>query len=195
MARRRSRFDTFCREAFDLLEQSKVRYLVIGGLAVVAVGEPRITGDVDVIGFVGEEDAHQLIEQALRAGFQVDAETERRRLRETGTLRFRHAPFQLDVITASMPFEEDAFQRATLHRMFGRALRFPSPEDLILFKVLAGRDKDLVDAIGVARRHTAALDRQYLEAALRPICDLAEDLSAWHRLQDVLRKAAPAPSA
>jgi hypothetical protein len=193
VARRRSRFDTFCREAFDFLEQSGVRYLVIGGLAVVAVGEPRTTGDVDVIGFVAEEDAHRLIEQARRAGFQVDVETERRRLRETGTLRFRREPFQLDVITASMPFEEDAFRRATPHRMFGRALRFPSPEDLILFKVLAGRDKDMLDAIGVARRHAAALDRPYLEAALRPICDLAEDMSAWHRLQDVLRKAAPTP--
>jgi hypothetical protein len=53
--------------------------------------------------------------------------------------------------------------------------------------VLAGRDKDLLDAVGVARRHAAMLDRHYVEATLRPICDLAEDLSPWHRWQEVLR--------
>ncbi len=37
-------------------------------------------------------------------------------------------------------------------------LRFPSPEDLILFKILAGRDKDILDATGVARRHAGRLD-------------------------------------
>jgi Nucleotidyltransferase of unknown function (DUF6036) len=184
-----SRFDVFCGAAFDLLERSQVRYLVIGGLAVVAVGEPRTTGDVDVLAFVTEADAHRLIAEARGAGFEAEDEVERRRLRETGTLRFRHAPFQLDVITASMPFEEEAFRRATPQRMFGRALRFPSPEDLILFKVLAGRDKDLLDAVGVARRHAATLDRHYVDATLRPICDLAEDLGAWQRWQAVLRRA------
>lgn len=34
-------FDVFCRRAFEFLEQRNVRYLVIGGLAVVVVGEPR----------------------------------------------------------------------------------------------------------------------------------------------------------
>jgi hypothetical protein len=65
----------------------------------------------------------------------------------------------------------------------------PTPEDLILFKVLAGRDKDLVDAIGVARRHLAALDHRYLDATLDGICELAEDLAPRNRLDDVLRKA------
>lgn len=161
---------------------------------MIAVGEPRTTGDADVIGFLAEDGPGRLIEEALEAGFEIDAETERRRLGETGTLRFRRPPFQLDVIAASLPFEEEAFRRATVHRMFGRAVRFPSPEDLIIFKILAGREKDMLDAIGVARRHAAALDRQYLEGTLRPICDLAEDMTPWRRFQDVLRKAALPPS-
>jgi hypothetical protein len=65
----------------------------------------------------------------------------------------------------------------------------PSPEDLILFKVLAGRDKDLLDAAGIVRRHAGRLDRSYLEATLQPICDLAEDLGALRRLRSVLAKA------
>jgi [acyl-carrier-protein] S-malonyltransferase len=44
-----SSFDAFCRFAFTFLEEQRVRYLVIGGLAVVAVGEPRTTADADAI--------------------------------------------------------------------------------------------------------------------------------------------------
>jgi len=82
--------------------------------------------------------------------------------------------------------EEVAYERSSVQRLFGRMVRFPSPEDLILFKILAGRDKDIVDAVGVARRHAGRLDRRYLEETLQPICDLAEDLTAWRRLQGVL---------
>ena len=36
-----SEFDTFCRFAFAFLEESGIRTLVVGGLAVIVVGEPR----------------------------------------------------------------------------------------------------------------------------------------------------------
>jgi hypothetical protein len=75
-------------------------------------------------------------------------------------------------------------------RLFGRLVPLPTPEDLILFKVLAGRDKDILDAIGVARRHLPRLDRRYLENTIQGICDLAEDMQPWRRLEDVLRRAA-----
>jgi hypothetical protein len=54
---------------------------------------------------------------------------------------------------------------------------------------LAGRDKDMLDATGVARRHAERLDIAYLEQMLRPICELAEDMAPWNRLQNVLSRA------
>lgn len=182
-------FNSFCRKAFDFLQESGVRHLVIGGLAVGVVGEARTTGDVDVVGFASPEDAQALIAKAAEAGFDVQPEIERERLHATGTLRFRDGSFQLDIILASLPFEEAAYRRAVKKRLFGRLVPFPTPEDLILFKVLAGRDKDLLDAVGVARRHLSRLDRKYLDDTLQGICDLAEDTRPWHRLEDVLRKA------
>ena len=160
-----SSFDAFCRLAFTFLEEQGVRYLVIDGLAVVVVGEPRMT-------------AH--------AGFELQLAVERERLATTGTMRFRRSQFQLDLITASLPFEEAAFRRASRHKIFGVRLPFPSPEDLILLKVLAGRDKDMLDAIGIARRHRDHFDTTYLETTIQPICDLAEDQSPWLRLQRVI---------
>jgi len=187
----KSEFDVFCRRAFEFLAARRVRYLVIGGLAVVVVGEPRLTGDVDVVVFAPRTEAEGLIPAAQRAGFEVDARVEQERLRRTGTLRFRWHRFQLDIILASLPFEETAWTRSVRKRLFGRLVRLPTPEDLILFKVLAGRDKDMLDAIGVVRRHGDRLDVRYLRATLRPICDLAEDMAPLRMLEKVLSKAAP----
>jgi len=179
-------FDEFCRSAFTFLENQGTRYLFIGGLAVVAVGEPRTTADADAIVLVSPAEADALIQRAAAAGFDVREDVERARLATTGTMRFRKGRYQIDLITASLPFEEVASERASVHTLFGMRLPFPSPEDLILLKVLAGRDKDMLDATGVARRHAGRLDIPYLERTLRPICELAEDMVPWSRLQRVL---------
>lgn len=184
-------FAAFCQRAFDFLEDARLRHLVIGGLAVGVLGEARTTGDVDVIAYASNDEAIALITRASDAGFDVQPEVERERLRATGTLRFRHGPFQLDVILASLPFEDAADARALSKRLFGRVVRFPTPEDLVVFKVLAGRDKDMVDAVGVARRHLGSLDRGYIERTIQEICDLAEDMEPWRRLETVMRKASP----
>ena len=181
-----SEFDEFCRLAFTFLESQGTRYLVIGGLAVVAVGEPRTTADADAIVFVSPSEADSLIRRAVETGFDVRQDVERERLATTGTMRFRKGRYQIDLITASLPFEETAYRRASVHELFGIRLPFPSPEDLILLKVLAGRDKDMLDATGVVRRHGERLDVAYLEHTLRPICELAEDMTPWSRLQRVL---------
>lgn len=182
-------FDAFCRQAFEFLEQRGVRYLVIGGLAVVVVGEPRTTADADAVVFVSPAEAEALIREAAEAGFDLREDVERERLSRTGTMRFRKGLFRLDLITASLPFEEQARERASRHELFGMSLPFPSPEDLLLFKILAGRDKDLLDATGVARRHRDQLDLPYLETTLHAICEAAEDASLWSRLQGVLARA------
>ena len=187
----RNEFDDFCRAAFRFLDEQGVRYLVIGGLAVIVVGEPRLTGDADVIAYLSIEEGEALLRAARAAGFKLDLRAEKASLRETGTLTLRRGKFHLDVLLASLPFEEEAYRRSRKRRMFSHELRFPTPEDLILLKVLAGEPKDMLDAVGVARRHAKKLDRKYLEATLRPLCDLAESMDPWSRLQDVLRQAAP----
>jgi hypothetical protein len=184
-----SEFDAFCREAFDLLSASGVPHLLIGGLAVIALGEARATADVDVVAFASSVAAERLVQQAAAAGFEASLEVERERMQKTGTMRFRKGRFQLDIILASLPFEDAALSRSTKKRMFGRMVPLPTPEDLLLFKVLAGRDKDMLDAVGIARRNRSRLDRRYLETSLQAVCEMAEDTTAWRRLETVLRKA------
>ena len=54
-------FDEFCQFAFSFLEGARTRFMVVGGLAVVVVGEPRTTADADAIVFVSQVEAESLI--------------------------------------------------------------------------------------------------------------------------------------
>ncbi len=183
-------FDDFCRAAIDFLAGADVPFLVIGGLAVAAVGEPRLTADIDVIAFVPMDAAERLIPSSAAAGFAA-AEDEVGRLHATGTLRFQLDRFQLDIIVASLPFEERARRRAVSMRLFDRDVPMPTAEDLLLFKVISGREKDVLDAVGIVRRHGRRLDLAYVHAGVDEVCDLAEHTRPRDVLHEVLRKAAP----
>ena len=69
----------------------------------------RTTADADAIVFVSPAEAESLVRRAAEAGFNVRTEVERERLATTGTMRFRRGKFQIDLITASLPFEETAY--------------------------------------------------------------------------------------
>jgi len=191
MKRRReaSGFDGFCSDAIDFLRSTRMPFLVIGGLAVIALGQPRTTADLDVVGYATDQEARTLLALGRARGFRV-ASDELARMQATGTLRFHRGHFQLDIILASLPFEQAARRRAMRKRLFGRMVPLPTPEDLILFKVIAGRPQDMVDAVGVARRHLPGLDRRYLRRTIDQICDLAEDHAPRTRLERVLAEAA-----
>ena len=122
-----SEFDTFCRFAFAFLEERGIRTLVVGGLAVIVVGEPRMTADADAVVFVSPSEAQSLIHQAAEAGFELSEETERRRLEETGTIRFRKGRFQIDLITASLPFERRPTGAPAFTNSSASACGFPAP--------------------------------------------------------------------
>lgn len=40
----------------------------------------------------------------------------------------------------------------------------------------------------IVRRHIERLDTKYLEKTLQPLCELAENMAPWKRLQEVLMR-------
>lgn len=181
-------FDEFGRASIDFLTNANVPYMLVGGLAVAAIAEPRFTADVDVVAFVSMGAAERLITIAAAAGF-TSADDEADRLRETGTLRFCRGPFQLDIIVASLPFEERARHRAVSRRLFDRDVPMPTPEDMLVFKIISARDKDLLDAVSIVRRHGSRLDWPYVTSGIDEICDLSEQSGPRETLNAVRRKA------
>jgi hypothetical protein len=123
-------------------------WMIIGGIAVIARGVRRFTTDIDaavrgdaisVARLVKVLAAHRIVPRI--AGAQAFA-------RENLVLLMRHEPtgVDLDVSLAWSAFEFDALDAST-STAFGRVtVPMSTPADLIVFKAIAGRPRDLEDA-------------------------------------------------
>ncbi|MGH3831907.1 MAG: hypothetical protein ACRDRS_15915 [Pseudonocardiaceae bacterium] len=85
-----------------------------------------------------------------------------------------------------MPFEERTTQRASPWAIAGVELLTCGPEDLVVHKVFAGRDRDWVDVEGVVARQGAHLDRKMINSELRPLLELKDTVHDMDRLHAIL---------
>ncbi len=149
------------------------RSCFIGGLAVQRWGEPRVTRDIDLnllTGFGGES---PYIDALLAAYPGRIKDPKEFALRNRVLLLATPGAIGIDVSLGGLPFEESVVARATAFSFApGVSIRTCSAEDLIVLKLFASRPLDVHDAEGVAARHRATLDWDYVESELRPLVEL-----------------------
>jgi hypothetical protein len=141
-------------ELIETLGRHGVRYLLVGGEAVIYHGYPRLTGDVDFFYEQTSDNSTRLF-AALEEfwGGSVPAVASARELLEPGVVvQFGRPPHRVDLISA---IDGVTFEAAWPHRIeegivFDDARSSPLPiiglADLVRNKRAAGRHKDLDDA-------------------------------------------------
>jgi hypothetical protein len=152
------------------LDEAGAPWMVIGGIAVIAHGVRRFTTDIDAAVRGDAISIDRLLEALARHGIVPRIPDAAAFAQENLVLLVRHAPtgVDLDVSQAWSSFEHEALAAREKAR-FGR-VRAPMsvPDDLVVFKAIAGRPKDIEDAeallvlhpridIGRARRRVAEL--------------------------------------
>lgn len=142
------------------LTSLRCRFAVVGGLAVSAVAEPRLTLDVDIAVAVGSDrEAEALIHQLLRRGYQVAAQLEQDDSGRLVTVRLRPPRLHLggpivDILFAASGIEAEVVAGAEVLQI-AAGLRVPVArrEHLIAMKVLSHdekrRPKDRADLVGL----------------------------------------------
>jgi hypothetical protein len=133
------------RDVFRSLSAHEVRYLVIGGIAAIVYGVPRMTFDLDILIDATRENAQRLLEAFLDAGLGTAALTTADELlaNEITVLKDR-VRIDVQTRTPGLSFAE-AWQRRELVEHGGQAFYLACREDLIASKLAAGRDVDLED--------------------------------------------------
>ena len=130
------------------LTESGAPWMVIGGIAIIARGVRRMTTDIDAT-VRGDAIRPEDLLQNLAKHSIVPRIAEALKFAEANlVLLLRHAStgVDLDVSFAWSSFEHEALAASTL-TSFG-AVRAPmsAPDDLVVFKAIAGRPKDIEDA-------------------------------------------------
>lgn len=133
------------RDVFRCFQEREVKYLVIGGVASVLHGVPRATFDLDVIIEPTEENAQQLLDALLAAGFGTAAMTTAKEVVENEITVFKDR-VRIDVQTSTPGLTfQDAWRRRETMTYQAQAFYVVSKEDLIASKKAAGRDVDMED--------------------------------------------------
>jgi hypothetical protein len=181
------------RAAHDILRflaAHDVPACLIGGLAVQRWGEPRATQDVDLTLLAPFGEEAPPIDLVLSRYTPRDANARTFAL-EYRVLKVRSADgVPIDVSLAALPFELEVLQRASPWRLSPRIhLVVCSAEDLLIYKLVAARPRDLLDVDGIVRLRWRALDVARVRSRTREFATLLETPSLLQPFEVALRTA------
>jgi len=164
------------------LESAQISAMVVGGVASSFLGRPRLTQDVDALAILPESEWETATEAARNFGIvpRIDQAVEFARRSRVLLLKHAQSDIAIDVILGGLPFEQEAVDRARAHRVGDISVKLPRVEDLIIMKVIAHRDKDMQDVVGLLDAHPEVnVDeiRQHVSefAAATSMSDLIDD--------------------
>lgn len=167
-----------------------LEFCIIGGLAVLRWGQPRLTRDVDVTivtGFGGEESVIEVLLEQFRARFDDAREFA---LRNRVLLVRASNTVPIDIALGALPFERRAARRASRWVIQENLdVLTCGPEDLVVHKVFAGRDQDWLDVSGVIDRNGASLDRELIRSELTPLLELKGTTAQLARVDEMFARS------
>jgi hypothetical protein len=135
------------KEFLRLLEETDVKYLIVGGYAVGYHGYPRSTGDMDVWVESTEENAERLVETLREFGFDVPELGPDLFLDPDRVIRMGQPPLRIELLTSltGVEFVECYSSHVVEETDDGTPIHFIGLEKLKENKRASGRHKDLND--------------------------------------------------
>jgi predicted nucleotidyltransferase len=170
------------------LNEAKVDFAVIGGLAASLHGKPRVTKDVDLVAIADNDSWGDLLAAATRWGLKPRIESPLEFAATTRVLLLVHEPSQVEVDLSfgMLPFEQELVARAEQRNV--KNVRFPlaSAEDIIVMKALALRPRDIADIEGIVAS-TPDLDLDRVRRVVTQLSAALETVDHRAELEKILR--------
>lgn len=160
-------FDALLARLARALADAGIPYIVVGGQAVLVYGEPRLTRDIDVTIALTPDQVEQVLRILPDVGLTPLVEPVSF-TQEAWVLPCADvlSELRVDFIFSSTTVELSAMERAHTVAIGGEQVRFASPEDLVVFKLIAGRPRDLEDVRTILLKQPD-LDREHVRRWLR----------------------------
>ncbi len=144
-------FEELLEKLGNILEAEKVPYMIVGGQAVLIHGEPRLTRDVDVVVGLKASEWEKIESLAGSLGFAPLIEDVTEFVKKTSVLPVhnKETGLRIDFMFAVSEYVHKALARVRVLEIGPAKVRFASLEDILILKVIAGRPRDMEDALTI----------------------------------------------
>ena len=167
------------------LNEEKVEYVVVGGLAVLFYGIPRTTMDIDIIIAMNMDETKRFAEFLNENDFFADEEDIKTAFEEKShaTIEDKTSMARLDIKGIYGENDRITLERRSKVSSADFAFFVASPEDTIANKLLFGSEQDVKDAEGIYVRQFDDLDMAYLEKRCKKLEVYEEFLMMKRRVE------------
>ena len=134
------------RELLSLFDRHEIRYLVVGGYAVMKYSEPRFTKDLDLWIATDPTNAKSVYVALKEFGAPLEHLTAEDFTQKEYFYQMGRAPLRVDIMMSIPGVEfEGAWQNREVVELDGLEIPFISRADLILAKKASGSLQDKID--------------------------------------------------
>ncbi len=156
-----------------VLEQFKVKYVIIGGIAASIWGKPRMTLDADIVILLSTENIADFLKVLRENGFLISKSSEPKmigRLRRFLPIKVRFTKaISCDLRISSYSIDRNAIERAKKIRIFNTRIKIATPEDVIIYKLVRFEDIDKADIKTIIQRIGRKLDFNYIRKSVKQL--------------------------
>lgn len=172
-----------------LLAKFDNRGVIIGGIAVGFLGRPRLTEDVDAMFLLSTHDIPQFLEAAKTENIQPRIPNAEEFARKSRVLLLQHSPTEtnIDISLGILPFEEEMVERGIVQSTGTLSVRLPTPEDLIIMKAIAHRQKDLEDIRTIVDKNPK-LDVARIKQWVKSFAEVLEMPNLWDDIAEMFKE-------
>jgi len=152
-------------DLIDLLRRmaaSEIKYLIVGGYAVIHHTEPRYTKDIDLFVATDPENARRVYNVLKAFGAPLEGLTAKSFEDVNSFFIMGREPNRIDILMGIPGIDfESAWRNRDTTELRGIELNFIGLDDLITVKKAAGRDQDLMDVKALElRKSILSKDKQ-----------------------------------
>lgn len=171
----------------ERLEAANIPSALIGGLAVGAWGDPRLTRDIDLKILLHRNERKRLLTLLEDDYRPLHADPDGAILQNGIVFVLSPNGKRIDIALADTSFDEELVARAQMVEILpGLKVRVCSAEDLIVLKIIAIRPKDQQDVATIIQRQGNKLDNKYILKWLKEFEQAIDDstlVSTYQRLK------------
>lgn len=154
------------KEVCSFLKNSKIEYMLVGGLAVGIWSRPRATVDIDFLISARIDDSDALRQRLNESGRFVLIHNEPITFEKISLLRATlksNTDISVDFLFVDDDFKSEALSRKVATQVADFPVNIATPEDLIILKLLSERQQDRLDAEGILEMQRENLDMEYIK--------------------------------